>query len=618
MNRIVLLFIISLLSVASFGQYDVTVYNKEKGLMSDNVQGVWQDDEGYIWIADEVGFNRVNGDEIINYWPEEGKVVGYGKQILSQNNRFTVVDYEKNKKVEFKDKKYTRIDIKNSAGFSQNIQNRILFMNENDTLYENFLNDNFSFRSLDKNELCNNDGEILLMNGLDSLFSSEFGFSTNQHFPMRMEEMTDYFKEKYLNNSNWFFMKQSFSCYYNTDKAYFKIPNGDFVSVNKKLHRNKLKLGKYLISNIIELKKNVYLIRAFNHSNLILVNGSGELLKTLQIEDGLGYYQFTKFSKNEILVSNVRKNTHKIISFNSVNDFEINKNQRLSGVTDSKRGFICHLKGKDNSQLKIITRNKTFTIDMNVKMKYLYQAFEDKEGNLWLRFSNGLVKLTLKNEELSVVPDFKSWHSNSSRKRFQLKNGTEVYSQSKNQDTSFVFIKKRKRWEKHIVLGSISIYYDSCKEKLKYKLTNKASVTIGTINISQFKLEKIKDLNGSYYPYKKPWLSEKFIVMDRNCTTDTLYGLRNNERFIPSNEDMFVSKSFGVNQDSIFRLQTKSNVFIGIQWTKYLKKLIVKDDYYSFDMIDDEISFAKFIRIDMIFDTSSLENSYLPPLSLFI
>jgi ligand-binding sensor domain-containing protein len=61
----------------AFGQYEVTKYDALNGLMHENVLGVWQDKDSYIWIADEMGFSRINGDEIINYWPENGTAFDY-------------------------------------------------------------------------------------------------------------------------------------------------------------------------------------------------------------------------------------------------------------------------------------------------------------------------------------------------------------------------------------------------------------------------------------------------------------------------------------------------------------------------------------------------------------
>ena len=175
MNRIVLLFIISLLSVASFGQYDVTVYNKEQGLMSDNVQGVWQDKEGYIWIADEVGFNRVNGDEIINYWPEEGKA-GYNnftKSIQQKANYFSYFDFRLKQLLQFNTvtKSYEYFEkeaLNNSTPFLtmqyQIYNDDIVLKKSKSHLWVKQKNTWFDF----------NDSVMVYSNGTDTIFSSSF------------------------------------------------------------------------------------------------------------------------------------------------------------------------------------------------------------------------------------------------------------------------------------------------------------------------------------------------------------------------------------------------------------------------------------------------------------
>ncbi len=102
----------SLFSIVAFSQYKVTKIDKEFGLMSDNVRGIWQDSEGYIWVADEIGFNRINGNEVINFWPDSSKLscrnIEFDGEIFKGRKSKSTILFDK--------KKYRKIEEINNIG----------------------------------------------------------------------------------------------------------------------------------------------------------------------------------------------------------------------------------------------------------------------------------------------------------------------------------------------------------------------------------------------------------------------------------------------------------------------------------------------------------------------
>ena len=63
----ILVFIFSQKTTAQNNQYIFSHLTKENGLMSNEVRGVYQDKEGYIWIASFNGLQRYDGNRFVNY-----------------------------------------------------------------------------------------------------------------------------------------------------------------------------------------------------------------------------------------------------------------------------------------------------------------------------------------------------------------------------------------------------------------------------------------------------------------------------------------------------------------------------------------------------------------------
>ena len=54
-------------------RYIIQRFNINSGLSSDNLKALWQDGEGYLWIASDNGINRFDGYKTTIYKPEYDK-----------------------------------------------------------------------------------------------------------------------------------------------------------------------------------------------------------------------------------------------------------------------------------------------------------------------------------------------------------------------------------------------------------------------------------------------------------------------------------------------------------------------------------------------------------------
>lgn len=66
----------------------MTKYDASNGIHANKLLGIWQDTEGYIWVADEVGFTRINGREILNFHSNGSLFSQYTNFIYLKNNIF--------------------------------------------------------------------------------------------------------------------------------------------------------------------------------------------------------------------------------------------------------------------------------------------------------------------------------------------------------------------------------------------------------------------------------------------------------------------------------------------------------------------------------------------------
>lgn len=63
-TTLLLLLFCSIFPLTGVAQFDLKLYTAEDGLMSSKGRGIYQDENGFIWLIDEYGFNRFNGKEI--------------------------------------------------------------------------------------------------------------------------------------------------------------------------------------------------------------------------------------------------------------------------------------------------------------------------------------------------------------------------------------------------------------------------------------------------------------------------------------------------------------------------------------------------------------------------
>lgn len=79
--RIILLFIITVLSGKTFGQEQDIRFkhlNSDNGLSSDKVLSIFRDHRGFMWIGTEVGLNKYDGVNFTSYRNDVGDSLSLG------------------------------------------------------------------------------------------------------------------------------------------------------------------------------------------------------------------------------------------------------------------------------------------------------------------------------------------------------------------------------------------------------------------------------------------------------------------------------------------------------------------------------------------------------------
>ena len=75
--------------------YDIQYFFKEQGLSNSTINDIYQDNDGYIWIATGKGLNRFDGQEFRIYSKREnGLLTNYISKIFGdQNNQLWLINY---------------------------------------------------------------------------------------------------------------------------------------------------------------------------------------------------------------------------------------------------------------------------------------------------------------------------------------------------------------------------------------------------------------------------------------------------------------------------------------------------------------------------------------------
>ncbi|MEZ4937784.1 MAG: hypothetical protein R2799_09355 [Crocinitomicaceae bacterium] len=381
----------SLFSLVAFTQYKVTKIDKEFGLMSDNVKGVWLDEEGYIWVADEIGLNRVNGNEVLNY------VSKYGPIFEGWSNRF----FYRNQNLHF----YTNDKFGVFSG------NQLNLIDDTTYNYDAFIETKYIINgdTLDMKQ----EVQIVGEHGFTTTFNVSFldGDSLLVESVLGKKLKKKLFN-KYLNESeilsitgkeninqvdlkSLFWISEPF--FQDAFSVFIAESNGNYIQVTRDLSTKKLNFKDIpLITRILSYKNNFLVSHIRNSkSHLFLVNDLGQILDSIDVLEG---YYLNKVIGNDIVFSKYNLLTEKkdIAIYNvETNNVSLYNNVRSFGQLGKSLLII-----NDNYELirvNSVEEEKIHSFDPeNSHFSGEFKVIKDSEQIYWLHFNNpyALYKIT--------------------------------------------------------------------------------------------------------------------------------------------------------------------------------------------------------------------------------
>lgn len=359
--------------------------------MSDNIYGIWQDEEGYVWVADEAGFTRINGLEIKPYYAIEGKIFSGGRPWIQQipgGFKFS----SKNFQGTFIDGRYQLKDSDQDHGsqFQNYIQSYIV---RGDTLpahagvgfpvRNNKLNVLFRGSQRDSLVIYNNKGEAI---GSEDL--NYYRENTYINLDTLKAVNPNAFVEGRVHR--FFFISPVLADHEN---VYLVKKDGDVLEVNEDL--NTKSLSFHWIKNIRQIIKNStgnYYVLALHSDVVFHLNAEGEVLEELKVPD----YKFqtdlvlgeSLYAKDNLTSKIYKLNEgvfEEIVEGNHMPDPIILASEKIFYL-DKYRGVQGLYMWDDGMKSKLVEFDKRVFGPNNVLI--------DSEENIWVLFSKSVYKIS--------------------------------------------------------------------------------------------------------------------------------------------------------------------------------------------------------------------------------
>lgn len=357
-------FFILLVSAAK-GQYSIVQYSEKNGLMSHHIDDVWQDKHGYIWVKDQEGLNRINGNQVLNFPDTNTMENKYGRDgFISDLN--ILPDY--------------KVRYNNELSSVQN-------------LFLSFLRLK-SYTRLQQIQISHNplDSLIKLKNEIgDSIVlpDSEIRFEGTMILDIDgINEKNPNYDIEYVAPKNQFFAtyKDPF-IFFDYKNLYFLKGQSEVVRITDNLHLDRVNFeGAHLISDMCQNYDDTYYVFSKFYQSLLYYTKDGKLITQVPLEHPI---------TSDIHVYSTPKNSYAIDEKNKIlykleggKAIKIRSSFLPTDLATSRNGstFFIQEVFKDNNGLYKLNGDKlefvTFTDASAIKTIYV-----DDESNLWMILS---------------------------------------------------------------------------------------------------------------------------------------------------------------------------------------------------------------------------------------